>query len=64
LGKARFFGKKYYLVEVEIFFQKPEGLDLAGLVRWGGIATFVYLFFFGRYYSYPPKVEVEKMEDL
>jgi hypothetical protein len=32
---------------VEIIFQKPAGLDLAGFVRWGGIAIFVDLFFFG-----------------
>jgi hypothetical protein len=32
---------------LRFFFQKPEGLDLAGLVRWGGIAIFVCFFFFG-----------------
>ena len=33
--QSRFFGKKYYPRGVEIFFQKPEGLDLDGLGNQG-----------------------------
>lgn len=33
--QSRFFAKKYYPRGVEIFFQKPEGLDLDGLGNQG-----------------------------
>jgi hypothetical protein len=36
-----------FAVGGDFFSKTPQGLDLAGLVRWGGIAIFVCFFFFG-----------------
>jgi hypothetical protein len=49
LGKARFFGKKYYPQGGD-FFSKTRRGNLAGLVRLGELLTFVDLFFFGGNY--------------
>ena len=38
--QSRFFAKKYYPRGVEIFFQKPEGLDLDGQAERANFAFF------------------------
>jgi hypothetical protein len=54
IGRCKVFWKKkerqIFLMSsgLRFFFSKtPQGLDLAGLVRLGGIAIFVCFFFFG-----------------